>query len=111
MDIEQIFIELDALNYSDLLKIKDRTLSLMINKTNKVEIELSYNDYKGKTWIANVDEHNKKILNFVNPISTIKEGSGYKGTKVFELAEGTYCLCERNCRSYIKVENGEFIDI
>lgn len=117
MNLEQILEALNALNHEEKVNLKLALDSQLLAERNSGQLilELEYNRYKGsgKCWIAIVDETTKKILNFLKPESVQRDG--YKGTKVFEVEDGYYLVCQAGSKSYddkkyIRVFGGEIIE-
>lgn len=116
--IEKIINDLKELEIDDLFKVKDELIKVINSKrtSSKYKLELAYNQYRGsgKCWVANVDTDTKKILNFINCESNVKEEQ-YKGYKVFLLEDGYYLSCETGTKSndkraYFEIKNGEYIE-
>lgn len=117
MNLEQILEVLNTLTHEEKLNLKlalDEQL-LAESNTGRLILELEYNRYKGtgKCWVAIVDETTKKIVDFLKPASHNKDG--YKGTKVFEVEDGYYLVCQAGSKSYddkkyIRVFGGEIIE-
>ena len=113
-------MELNELTLEELIELREKVEQAIEkcseDNSNKYQLELNYNHYKGtgKCWVAHVDKKTKKILKFVNAESNVKNDK-YKGYKIFLLRDGYYLSCETGTKSndkrqYFEIVNGEYIE-
>jgi len=93
-------MEYANINTQDLNAMKMAIEEEIRKRSGKVLVKVLFHQYKGtgKAWVAKIDPATKKIIEFLAPLSTTKDG--YGGEKVYELCEGpTYMINEMGTKS------------
>lgn len=74
-------------------------------------VALSWSDYYGKTWAAEVQGADKKFgvkREFINATSSTSAGTGKSGTRTYRLwDDAAFQLCEQGKKRFIIIEGGE----